>query len=420
MKISIKLLYLLNFIFVFSINAQQKIKFGYHDANGKVKPLNINDNQIDKDFNSNSSVDTISNKVSENLIIDTLNNHNIISNILLNDSKSDTLEVSLLLPFFMEHNNRLHNNLLEKNKSLEIYNKSKLAISFLQGVLFALDSISTPLKINIYDTEGNIDRVSEILVNNSLIDTDIIIGPLLKDNFNLVKRFYNNDTNKILINPLTKRKNIIEQQKNVFLLQSIDDNIHSKFIRDLEYSNVVILDYLEENIEKKDHFIKQLSLDSISSKYYSFNNLNDIGKNICKEHIKDNTVFFIINENPAFVDRLISFMSICSSDFGVFGLESWLDIEKFNIEMLMDLGVKIPVTNYFNTFIKQNNKLQLDFENRFYNQMNNYSILGFKTIMHFCSENTQFNFKQMNKYSGYYNANVEICRYIDFRLEPIN
>ena len=45
-----------------------------------------------------------------------------------------------------------------------------------------------------------------------------MFGPIFSKNFNLTKNFFRNDSNKILINPLSKNYNFIKETSNIYFL----------------------------------------------------------------------------------------------------------------------------------------------------------------------------------------------------------
>ena len=95
-------------------------------------------------------------------------------------------------------------------------------------------------------------------------------------------------------------------------------------------------------------------------------------------------------------------------------------ISELNIETLIKLNVHIPVSNYFDRHSTSRKNLLDKFENKFYHKMGDYSILSFKSILHFCTNIKQFSFQRVFKKGGYVNTDVRICLYKDFKLIPAN
>ena len=58
-------------------------------------------------------------------------------------------------------------------------------------------------------------------------------------------------------------------------------------------------------------------------------------------------------------------------------------------------------------------------ESNFFHQMDDYSLLSFRSIMHFCSDKRQFSFIKFSNNGGYINTDVRMCIYKDYHLSPI-
>ena len=192
----------------FSALSQDKIKFGYHNQSGKVK--NIKTKEIEENIEEEKTL---------SIILDTLNDYNQreldeidnINDILDSDTfvseVKDTILVSVLLPLYVERNDTLIKFLRENNKDTnQIYSKSELALDFLEGIMFAIDSLSElqiPIKLQVFDTENNLDTVRKISNSEFVKKSNIVFGPIYSKNFNFFRNKFRADTNKIIINPLS-------------------------------------------------------------------------------------------------------------------------------------------------------------------------------------------------------------------------
>ena len=187
------------FVFIFlmgsslSIFSQNNIKFGYHDAAGNIK--NINEVELKYENNLSKSVNEKSNLDSSMIDISNLSDRDIISFTNL-----DTVIISALLPFYIPKNDTLQKYLIKNQKDTnEIYNKSELGINFLEGILLAVDSLSSlgvPIVLHVFDTENNIDTVRRIIRSDELKKSHIIFGPIYFKNFNLVRNFFRFNQNE--------------------------------------------------------------------------------------------------------------------------------------------------------------------------------------------------------------------------------
>ena len=167
----------------FSTLSQDKIKFGYHDDSGKV----INLNNIDNEKESDTIIivsDTIISSSDSTFIVnfDTIS---VISSDSIFSELKDTLCVSVLLPFYVNRNDILVKKLKENKKDTNrIDPKSELALDFLEGIMFAVDSLSDlqiPIKLQIYDTENNLDTVKKICDSKFVKQSTIVFNDTVAD-----------------------------------------------------------------------------------------------------------------------------------------------------------------------------------------------------------------------------------------------
>jgi len=423
----IKLNQIICFILVFVTSttfAQDKIKFGYHDASGKAKSISKSDIVYDE------VLDTVIKSDISKSIIDTLDSLgrvvkydslSLVVNNLDILSESDTITISVLLPFYLNENESLQESLKDKNiRSHYIFNKSRLAISFLEGILLAVDSlenIGIYVKLNVFDTEKDKSVVRRLVVENKLHSSQLIFGPLYPEVFKVVKNYYRSDTNKILINPLSSKVNLLNNSRNVYFLSTLENLDQSL---NLVGSQEVVLVSFQNKKSRSLTLIKnKLSGDSVIFKEFNFQKLEDINKESCQSLVRDSTLLIIKENNISFVNRILSFCSLLNNDIVILGDFKWKNFLNMNIENLMNLKVHIPVSNYFNKSSVMNKGLLQLFEKKYNHQMNEYSILSFKSILHFCSDKKQFSFSQFSKNGGFINIDVKMCIYKDYNLLPI-
>ena len=419
------------FIFLMAANfsfGQNKINFGYHTPEGKVKKTDYKIIESSKE-ESIDSINLSNNKLINKSLksIDSLNHINLNKNDLLFNSdsnssihSSDTITIDVLLPFYVKENSVLNDKISSRNLDKnQIYNNSKLSISFLEGILFSVDSLSKSglnFKINVYDTERDPTTVKEIIYN--LNSSDIIFGPLYPEVFKIVKNYFRNDSNKVIVNPLSSRTNLLKNNRNVYFLHP-NENVQ-KIFNLIDGRDVKIIKFKQNNDIYINQLIKKLNNDSINFQEYNFNNLKEINKRSCMPIMKENSIIICMEKDISFVDRLLSYCSTIDSDVLFVGSYKWKEFNDINIDNLMKLNVHIPVHNYFDRLSISNKKLLNDFENKFFHQMDQFSILSFHSILHFCSEKKQFKFKRFSENSGFINTNLKMCVFKEYELHPIN
>ena len=144
---------------------------------------------------------------------DTISNVIDVDTLYFEDKeRKDTVYVSVLLPFYIADNDTLVNRLINDNLDTNvIFNRSKLSLNLLTGVMFAVDSISSmgyPVKLYVFDTKRDVNRVRDIILSDSLKSSNVIFGPLYSNTFNVLRTFletgYLNRHVK-LINPFSSK-----------------------------------------------------------------------------------------------------------------------------------------------------------------------------------------------------------------------
>ena len=155
--------------------------------------------------------------------------------------QSDTLNIALLFPFYTTKNDSLL-SFLAKSQQLkeDVYKKSYMALSFLEGVIIAIDSLSkTGMKINlfVYDTENDTSKVQQIIAEEKLKNIDLIIGPAYQKNLLIVAKEYGKNSDKTIVSPLSKNSNVLKYGSNIYQIippekvqiKNISDYISEKY-----------------------------------------------------------------------------------------------------------------------------------------------------------------------------------------------
>lgn len=413
----------------FSALSQDKIKFGYHNQSGKVK--NIKTKVIEENIEEEKTLSIISETLDDynQRELDGIDSINDIidSNIFISEIK-DTILVSVLLPLYIERNDTLVNFLRENMKDTnQIYSKSELALDFLEGIMFAIDSLSElqiPIKLQVFDTENNLDTVRKISNSKFVKQSTIVFGPIYSKNFNFFRNKFRADRNKIIINPLSDNQKYLQNSKNVYFLQpSLKQKRDSLclFIKKFEKSKDIYFVSLESEEKTLDYNQIKFRLDSVFTEFplNKFENLSVINKQSFTFLNPDSNLVFVLSEDEVFIKKIVTFIRAIDTNVSIYSSEIITKIKGIDIEDLMRLDIHVPVSNYFDNYSQKNKYLQNKFESIFYHKMNENSRLSFYSILHFCSHQKQYHFTQLFKGGGFINTDVQICTYKDYRLLPI-
>ncbi|MEA3443249.1 MAG: LysM peptidoglycan-binding domain-containing protein, partial [Bacteroidota bacterium] len=127
--------------------------------------------------------------------------------------QSDTFNVALMIPFYLYENDTMELNdsirfeeilkeffdedeidraNLPLKPGLRIFDGSKVFLEFYEGFLLAVDTIKASginLKLNVFNTQNNVDSVKAILQQPEFENMDLIVGPVFNHNLELISSF---------------------------------------------------------------------------------------------------------------------------------------------------------------------------------------------------------------------------------------
>ncbi len=185
-----------------------------------------------------------------------------------------TYDVALLLPFFADHIMGLSHESQEKDTLVaagtDVYTQIGMSFTeFYEGFLLAVDSLKhtgLSIKLHLYDTERDFEKLVRIQRELLMLQPDLIIGPVYTEHMSAVSRLaMYQDIN--IISPLSTSKSLVNGNERLFQV------VPSK-----EAENVALIEYLKQ-YEKTGQFILIRSADSLSmndSKHFKMNMLNSM------------------------------------------------------------------------------------------------------------------------------------------------
>lgn len=133
------------------------------------------------------------------------------------ENLNKTYNIALMIPLYLEEVEAQIRNYDENDFDAARYNPFKF-VQFYQGLMLALDSLKTEglnAKVYVYDVDQHISKTIKVLQSDELSEMDLIIGPFYKTPFKYVANYA--DLYDIrLVNPLSKRSEIIEDNPLIF------------------------------------------------------------------------------------------------------------------------------------------------------------------------------------------------------------
>ena len=340
------------------------------------------------------------------------------NNFIKSDKK---FKIALLLPFYKNLNDTLVASFEDKEEAEQIVlGKSKMALEFMQGIDLALDSINKigmNINVHVLDTRNDSAKVVEIIKSKVLDTMDLIIGPIYSRNMDLVSKKYGSDKNKILVSPLSKSSEFLKNHTSTYQINTPFKNqskILSDFIEEKFNSQNIIICY--DEAEKGLALYMERKLDKSKNNILKMNMIYTHIDSI-RDQFLDTQIVILPSNNRAFVSRMLGTLGGIDSVFTVFGLSNIKNYDHLDIENLMHLDTHFPDPYYFNPNSKRDSLFLYGFEEKFQSTPSRFSYVGYNTIMHFCIDESRYNFEKFRMNSGEVNINAPIVRYKDFFLE---
>ncbi|MCB4799987.1 LysM peptidoglycan-binding domain-containing protein [Neotamlana laminarinivorans] len=164
--------------------------------------------------------------------------------INLADSISDfsTKHIAIMLPFRLDRVD--FDSIVDTKKSIKTDRYLNASLDFYSGVLMALDSLKklgVSVKVDVYDTKGQVSEVTNILANNDFEGIDAVIGPLTTKTFDKVA----SELNRFSVPVVSPIGSNLKLHGNVFQSKPSDDLLKTKIInyvkKDSLATNIVVI-----------------------------------------------------------------------------------------------------------------------------------------------------------------------------------
>lgn len=374
---------------------------------------------------------------------------------VVNNTKKGVYKIALLLPFYLEENQEIPVNPLEKKK---IYPRSTFAVEFYQGFLVALDSISTPEKkfeVFVYDTKGQDSLTTFKILSNPVLKTmDLIIGPLYASNFEKTAKFAGQH-NIPIVSPVKLTNKALLGNENVFKVVSSRTSAVNQIVRlvtdSFSRENLLAIQY-QNNQESAlvDTYIKEYNAAILrkndTSRYSPIKKVVVAKSDDILLQLKPNVnnVIFLPTTNSTFITNLFTALitKLNSKEYSecvvtLVGLEEWMQFENIDIEYFQRLNVHLPVAQFVD-YEDESTKVMIK---KYYEKTETYptnnAFLGFDVASYFGTNfiktgsvfsndtnsnkriSTQFSFFKTGVESGYENTYTRIVKFDNYQLKIV-
>ena len=169
--------------------------------------------------------------------------------------KNNQLNLSVLLPFRSATIN--YDSINEVESLFEDRNLYTIALDFYSGILYAVEDLKKLdilVELNVFDTENSVSKILEISNNSKILNSDLIIGPLIPRNFETLSNLeFLESIPKVFplsTIPVKIIKGVVQAvTPRILLREKMLDYLNKKI--DREENIIIIADSLNEDIEDK-------------------------------------------------------------------------------------------------------------------------------------------------------------------------
>lgn len=292
-------------------------------------------------------------------------------------------QVSLIMPFCSRQ-------ILDdpKAKNAAIGNACR---QYYEGFSIAMDSFKKadiPIEVRVYDTKRDSNVFLKILAKKEVLNSDLIIGPVLKEGNEMMLDFCNKN-NKYHVSPfLTLTKSKIDNPYLIsaypdlsyygdFILENIkskgDDNANVLVVVGKESNDKVLANRILALKSKYPNYtIKSIDI----SKY---TDLKDQYKLTKPNHI------VVASENEFLVGTTLKYLNDSNQflNIQVYGTRKWLEFKTLNIDLCEQLKVKL-ISPYYFDYNAPNCLIFLEkYRERYYSDPQEYAVIGYEQGLYF-------------------------------------
>jgi hypothetical protein len=391
-------------------------------------------------------------------------------------SLSGTLDVAVLLPFYLPENSRLAEN--DSSKSLKgkkiykmenhsddwIYPRSLGFVEMYEGILLAADTLrAMGMNINIhtFDIKSDTLGVTRLIASGKLDHMDLIIGPVHTSNLSIVAS-YAGGLGIPVVSPVQLSNNTVLENHPLLFLASSSLEVAQKAIarkmRDFYNSNFVLIhsDPEEENQDISrfrnlilNELISIMPFEEIRLKemiFYSRSVFGNDSINRLAHALSERTgnVVIIASEDAPVMSESITDIHTLSRKFDltVFGYPNMRYLDNLDHKICFDLGLMIYSPYWIDYTQKDVLQFNSDFRTKFLTEPSemSYAWQGYDIFYYFVSGlaiygkeflshpeihnpdllHTEFDFRHKTNNDGFENQKLFLIRYSkDYDLELV-
>lgn len=333
--------------------------------------------------------------------------------------------------------------------------KNNIALEFYQGAMLAVDSLKQlgfSVDLYVYDTKKSPEEVKRHLIKPEFKNMDLIIGPLYRSVFDVVKG-YAKDHNIKMVCPVPQENNVLKDSPFVFKATASSTTqmrylAKYVFLKKPNANKLIINSKLEKDYGERISFqktynglAKQAGKDTIgyvAMEEYTIeaiaNQLKPDVENLLI--VPSSSVSYVTD----FINRITTIPNIKDYNITIYGLENWLKFDKidpsyknrFNMHLTSSYYPNLDDNDMINYYKKYRAKYGTD--------PNKFGVHGFDVTYYFLSGlsrygihfdhyapsfkgegiQTNFNMFRSLETNGFENISVFMLKYENFELIKVN
>ena len=304
-----------------------------------------------------------------------------------------TYNVALILPVLTDRFNEF---------STEINESALKAINYYGGVQLALDQLrdeDISLNVSVLDSKASTYAVNSLLRSNQEVrNSNLIIGPFLRDNINLVADWAKQNE-KVMVSPYSAAAGIVSKTPEYVQvnpsLRPHTGAILEHALANYRQDQIVLvskdvpaerarLQYFQEEFKLRSGLFNAPPLQEfiISDESADLANMEVLPF----IEIQDTTVFIVPNWDEAFVYALlrkIDTSKLPEDEVIVYGMPQWMRFQRLEFDYYEKLNVHISSSSYINPLSSEVRSFKQRFFDKFGSIPTNEAYLGYDVMLYF-------------------------------------
>ncbi len=383
--------------------------------------------------------------------------------------KNNVVNVGVFLPFFLEKNAKEY--YIDSSKTNEegekiykkikrdpyyIYPRSENFLKFYEGMMVALDSLSNKginVKLNVFDTADDPEKVRQILSNQYLSNLDLIIGPVYQESFSIMADFARENQIHIVA-PFARENKILADNPYVIQIRPSREaqlEQFTSYISNYSNSNMIMVHsgdslYYPEIRRFKHRLFNKMSQDTtfgdVRFKEVAFKDSIFYLEQAMNKG--EENVVVVPSDNEAFVTDVVTNLNTLAKqgyNMRVFGYSSWQDFVNIELEYFYNINLSLFTSFHIDYQAEPIKSVIMDYRDMFGAEPGSYAFHGFDISYYFLSAiyrfgrdfekcipyydiplcHSDYNFYRPYRGSGLENISLVILEYRDdLTIETIN